>query len=229
VFRIVTYNIRAGLGLDGVRSIRRIGDVLASLNPDVVCLQEVDQHVLRSWLSNQPKFLSTRLGMQVMFQRNLRYGVGGFGNCILVKPLIMHCRCHSLPADGEPRGLVEVTAAPGGHEVTIFCTHLSTEKEVRVRQAKEVVKIVKAVHGPHVLCGDMNDVMGSETLSTLLDDPVLRDSSLEIRPTYTPLSTKDHRKIDFVLADLRFEVKDERVIDTNASDHLPVVVDLEAL
>jgi endonuclease/exonuclease/phosphatase family metal-dependent hydrolase len=168
--------------------------------------------------------------MQAVFQRNLKYGVGGFGNCILAKPSVIHRRFHPLPGDGEPRGLLEVTASPGGHEATIFCTHLSTEKDVRVRQARKVAEILRGVRTPHVLCGDMNDVMGSETLSALLEDAVLRDAALEAAPTYIPsLTTKDHRRIDFVLADLRFDVKNEQVIDTNASDHRPVVVDLESL
>lgn len=41
--RIVTYNIRGGLGLDGRRSIGRVAETLRALRPDVVCFQEVHQ------------------------------------------------------------------------------------------------------------------------------------------------------------------------------------------
>ena len=228
MFRVVTYNIRAGLGLDGVRSIRRIASVLAELNPDVACLQEVDQHVPRSWLANQPKYLSTRLGMQAVFQRNLVLGAGAFGNCVLVKQFAQHCRCHPLPGAGEPRGVQEVTATFDGHEATIFCTHLSTEHSVRIEQARKVQEIVHAVKGPKILCGDMNDMPGSQTLSELLDEAVLRDSALEMDAGDIPtFSLEGSKRIDFVLADLRFVVKSYQIVETDASDHRPVVVDLE--
>jgi endonuclease/exonuclease/phosphatase family metal-dependent hydrolase len=227
VFRVVTYNIRAGLGTDGVRSIRRIASVLADLNPDIVCLQEVDQHVPRSWLANQPKFLSTRLGMQAVFQRNVSFGAGGFGNCILARPVAEHCRCHRLPGGGEPRGMLEALARLDGQDVAIFCTHLSTEESVRLEQARKVREIVRGHEGPKILCGDMNDVLGSPTLAALLEEPVLRDAALEMDAAAIPtLPAPDPRRIDFVLADLRFDVQAYRVVDSDASDHRPVVVDL---
>lgn len=227
VFRVVSYNIRTGIGMDGVRSIQRVADVLARLSPDVVCLQEVDQRMPRSWLANQPKFLSTILGMRTVFQRNISHGIGGYGNCVLIKSGAIHCRCHPLPSDGEPRGCVEVRTVLCDREVVIFNTHLAVEATVRHRQAHAVYEITRAVHHPKVLCGDMNDGPGSSTLSALLDDPVLRDSALEVEAdaaaTYIPTATR----IDFILADLRFAVKSYEVVDTQASDHRPVVVDLE--
>lgn len=228
MFRVVSYNIRAGLGTDGVRSIRRIANVLLDLKPDVVCLQEVDQHVPRSWLANQPKYLSVRLGMQATFQRNLSFGAGGFGNCVLTKPPARHCRCHRLPGSGEPRGLLEVLCPLDGTDVAVFCTHLSTDEGVRLEQARHVREIVRAHVGPKILCGDMNDTLGSQTIAELLDEPTLRDCALEFDAGNIPtLAVPNPLRIDFVLADLRFAVKSYEVIESNASDHYPVVVDLE--
>lgn len=227
MFRVVCYNIRAGLGMDGRRSIRRIADVLAPLSPDIVCLQEVDQHVPRSWLANQPKFLSARLGMQAVFQRNVHFdGGGGFGNCILARPVAQHCRCHPLPGGGETRGLIEVTTMTDGQQVTVFCTHLGLDSEARFVQAKKVLEIVRSASGPKLLSGDMNDGPHSRTVATLLEDPVLRDVALEFdAPSTFPLGPE--RRIDFILADLRLTAKSYQVLDTAASDHLPIVVDLE--
>ena len=226
MFRVVSYNIRAGLGMDGRRSIRRVAEVLAPLSPDIVCLQEVDRGVPRSWLANQPKYLGTRLGMQAVFQRNVIFdGGGGFGNCILA-PVAQHCRCHPLPGDGEPRGLVEVSAMVNGQHVTVFCTHLGLDSETRFQQAKKVLEIVRSAPGPKLLCGDMNDGPHSRTVATLLEDPVLRDVALEFDAPAT-FPPGPERRIDFILADLRFRVESYQVIDTNASDHLPIVVDLE--
>lgn len=227
MFRVVTYNTRAGLGQDGVRSIRRIAETLIPLSADIVCLQEIDQRVVRSWLSNQPKFLSMQLNMQAVFQRNVKFGLGGFGNCILIKPRALHCRCHPLPGSGEQRGVIEAKAEFDGKELTVFCTHLSTNKQERIKQAKVVSDIVRSAEGPKILCGDMNDIRSSETLTSLLDEPVIRDSAMEFDADDAGTKSQDGRRIDFILASLDLDIKSYQVIDSTASDHYPVVADLE--
>lgn len=228
MIRVVTYNIRSGLGTDGIRSIRRIANVLVDLKPDVVCLQEVDQHVPRSWLANQPKFLGMRLGMQAVFQRNISFGVGGYGNCVLVKPRADHCRCHRLPGGGEPRGLLEVQTTVDGNDLLVFCTHLSTAREARELQAAETQKIASRSLGPKILCGDLNDTAGSDTLKSIMADPVLVDSAMSMKNQAPTHGTREAgRRIDFVLVDRRFGIKSYDIVATNASDHQPVVVDIE--
>lgn len=227
MFSVVTYNIRSGLGLDRIRSIRRVADVLAALSPHVVCLQEVDQRVRRSWLSNQPKFLSTRLGMHAVFQRNISSGAGGYGNCVLLRPHVTHCRCYKLPGDGEPRGVLEVTTSLDDREVVILCTHLSTDAEERVRQAQRVLEIASEIRRPKILCGDVNDEPGSRAMEILLSGPVLTDCASragEREATFD--SASPSRRIDYILADRRFSVLSCRTVASEASDHRPVVAEL---
>ncbi len=210
---MISYNIRTGLGVDGVCSIRRIAAVLAELGPDVACLQEVDQQVRRSWLSNQPKFLSARLGMQTLFQRNISLGQGGYGNCVLIRPRPTHCRYHGLPGRGEPRGILEVTTFLDKREVVILCTHLATDAEERIAQAKRVLEIASEIRRPKILCGDLNDQPGSETMEILLSDPVLIDCALDAgdgEPTFE--SVNPSKRIDYILADRRFSVLSCRTI-----------------
>ncbi len=226
MFRVISYNIRTGLGVDGVCSIRRIAAALAELGPDVACLQEVDQQVRRSWLSNQPKFLSARLGVQALFQRNISLGQGGYGNCILIRPRPIHCRYHGLPGGGEPRGILEVTTFLDKREVVILCTHLATDAEERVAQAERVLEIVSEIRRPKILCGDLNDEPESETMEILLSDPVLADCALGNEEA-TFDSANPSKRIDYILADRRFSVLSCRTIASRASDHLPLVAELE--
>ena len=193
--------------MDGVRSIRRIADVLKKLDPDIVCLQEVDQRLPRSWPCNQPKFLGGQLGMQAVFQRNIDLWFGGYGICILSKAPPSCCLRHRLPGGGEPRGLLEVTVPLAHGELAVFCTHLALKESVRTRQVRRVCEIVREAPGVKVLCGDMNDVSGSQTLSVLLQDPALRDAALEVGAGDTPtMHEPDHRRIDFILVDMRLQV-----------------------
>jgi endonuclease/exonuclease/phosphatase family metal-dependent hydrolase len=166
--------------------------------------------------------------MQAAFQRNISFGFGGYGNAILVRPVILHYRCHRLPGKGEPRGLLQVTANLNGENIVIFCTHLSTDRDTRIYQAKHVREIIKSVPGPKILCGDMNDVRGSQTIFELLDETVLRDVAVEAGADNIPtFSTGDPRRVDFIFADIRFVVKSYQVVESNDSDHKPVVADLE--
>lgn len=230
MFRLVTYNIRAALGLDGVRSISRVARVLEALNADVICLQEVDQCVPRSLSANQPEFLAVKLGMYFVFQGNLALGGGSYGNCVLTRQPPIYCKSHRLPGSGEPRGLLEVGTMVEGTEVVVMCTHLSTEKQERLMQAQKVAEISRGISGPKILCGDMNDIPGSATLAKVLEDPVLRDCALQMEQAQTPtLQTPTRRRIDYVFADLSFAVKSYQVVASEASDHCPVVVDLELI
>jgi endonuclease/exonuclease/phosphatase family metal-dependent hydrolase len=43
-FRIVTYNIHKGRGMDGRSRVERIARVLEGLNADIIALQEVLNH-----------------------------------------------------------------------------------------------------------------------------------------------------------------------------------------
>lgn len=226
--RLITYNIRAGLGTDNVRSIRRLGDALKDLSPDLVCLQEVDQRMPRSWPSDQPRFLADHLGMRAVFQRNINLFIGGYGNCILSKYPIADVRRYRLPGNGEPRGLLQVGVSLPEGIFTVFCTHLALEEQVRVKQAGKVSEIVRETNGIKVLCGDMNDVRGSRTIGALMGGNGLVDAGLEIGADETPTIHEPYRsRIDFVLIDPSLNITSYEVAQSDASDHFPVVVDFD--
>ena len=46
--RMMNYNVRNGIGLDGVTNYQRIADVINKAQPDVVALQELDSVTNRS-------------------------------------------------------------------------------------------------------------------------------------------------------------------------------------
>lgn len=95
--RIVTFNIAHGRGLNPIqgitsaeklrRNLRRIGDLIAKLDADVVALQEIDQH--SRWAGNfdQLDFLSQYAGLpfSVFGVHNRREGLLNlaYGNAIL--------------------------------------------------------------------------------------------------------------------------------------------------
>ena len=60
--RIVTYNVRRCLGLDGVCSPQRIAEVVASCHADVIALQEVDRHQPRTGGVDQARIVAELIG-----------------------------------------------------------------------------------------------------------------------------------------------------------------------
>src|SRR5690606_40425216 len=69
----MSYNIRHGLGCDGVLDLERIAAVIESVSPDVVGLNEVDVRFhRRSGWADQLGWLSRRLKMASCFGPTLR-------------------------------------------------------------------------------------------------------------------------------------------------------------
>jgi len=63
-FRLATFNIRHGVGADGVLDLERVAAVIEQASADVVCLQEVDRNWgARSGFQDQTAWLAGRLGV----------------------------------------------------------------------------------------------------------------------------------------------------------------------
>src|SRR5262245_61716400 len=79
--RVMTYNIHRGRGIDRRLDLGRIAAVIASFEPDIVALQEVDIGRLRSGRIDQAHELASRLAMDMVFAPNIvwstseRYGL----------------------------------------------------------------------------------------------------------------------------------------------------------
>ena len=95
--RLVTYNIHKGIGGSDRRyNLERIVDVLASLDADFFCLQEVTIDLPRTSRHDQSDLLAEKFRpMHATFQQNVHWQVGGYGNLILSRwPLREHHKFH---------------------------------------------------------------------------------------------------------------------------------------
>src|SRR5438874_49069 len=106
--RVISYNIRGGLGMDGRRDIRRIAGVLREAQAEVVGLQEVHRRLPQSGLADQPRSLARATGMRCLFGPALTFGPGKYGNAVLSALPARRRAVHRLPGKGEPRAALEV-------------------------------------------------------------------------------------------------------------------------
>src|SRR6185436_4143043 len=95
--RIMSYNIRHGEGMDGRVDLARIADVIRRASPDVVALQEVDRGVQRTGGVDEPAMLGELAGMQSIFEKNIPYQGGEYGNAVLTRLPILYHQNHLLP------------------------------------------------------------------------------------------------------------------------------------
>ena len=226
--RIVTYNIRGGLGMDDQRSTARVAATVRAHRPDVVCFQEVHQRLPWSHMIDQPRELKRLLGMPVTFHRVLRLGMSAYGVAVASPLPVMGKKEHLLPSVKEQRGALEVRLdTPGIGPVTIFCTHWGLGEDERARQAVALAEAVNAAPGPVVVCGDFNERADARGVQTLLSMTGLRDADASAdRPTF-PSGSAARARIDFVLHSADLAASEVSVDAASlASDHHLVRADL---
>ena len=211
--------------MDGRRSIARIGDVVNTLDADVVCYQEVHRRLPWSGWGDQVKHLGTATGMQIEFLPTIRLPWGGYGIAIGSRLPIISKSSLYMPSVRERRGLLTIDVDAGSRKLRVCCTHLGLSEDERVRQIDAVAEVVNKSQHDVILMGDFNERANGGGVRRLLDRCRLSDAGAASDvPTY-PSDTPTAR-IDFVFYSAGLNVKDFRVVETQASDHLPVVVEV---
>ncbi len=245
--RVATYNIHAGAGEDAVYDLDRTASAIRQLHADVVGLQEVDVHwSARSEWADTARELADRLGMRVFFapiysldpiaqgEPRREYGVA-----VLSRWRIVSAENHLLtrlstvvpnPTPAPAPGFPEVVIEKHGARVHVYTTHLDYRADPSVRQTQvdETLDILAEDAGEaRVLVGDLNATPDAPELAPLW--PVLTDSWSAAPADQTGLTypaITPTKRIDYVTASTEVRVVTSRVVETVASDHLPVVADL---
>lgn len=155
-----SYNIRRCIGRDGRQDSQRIIQVIRSMDPDVVALQEV------LWEGGEPlATLSESLGMACASGPALRIGGGEYGNVLLVRGKILREECHDLSVPArEPRVALEASVEVGGVPGRIIATHLGLTRKERRAQVARLEPVVNPDGGAGgareenlALMGDVNE------------------------------------------------------------------------
>lgn len=230
-FRVLTFNIHHGEGLDKKVDLKRIADLITRERADLVGLQEVDKGVQRTQGRDFPAELAGLTGMTCIFSNNYHFQGGDYGNAILTRFAVKSWtnRHYAMSRAGEQRGLLQVVVEVGGRDVSFLNTHVDfrgddSERLQNVRQLKEWLAAEPA--RPLLLCGDFNDTPGSRTCQTLAE--FLKDAWVEAGSGdgFSIPAEKPRKRIDYIwhsrtgLVPVRL-----RVLQSEASDHLPVLGD----
>jgi len=235
--RVATFNIHHGVGLDNVLDLERIAATVESTGAEVVGLQEVDVHFgARSDFVDQANWLADRLGMYVVFGANLNLdplSAGAprrqYGTAILSEHRIRESTNTLLPRPegGEQRGLLEAHIRVRGLPVTVYNTHLQHDSQVeRLAQIATIRDIIAGVDESVVVLGDLNATPGSPEIANLTEDLVDSWVTAGVGDGFTYDAATPHARIDYVMSSGDVVARTAAVVTADASDHLPVVVDL---
>ena len=233
IVRVLTFNIYHGETMKGDFDLDLIAEVIKSVNPDLVALQEVDFKTNRAKKLDLPIELGLRTGLTPLFGKAMPYSDGEYGEGILSRYSFSSTKNHLLKAgiDKEPRSALEVKVViQSGDTIRFIGTHLdhTEEGKDRVNQARQLNKLFTKNDIPTILVGDLNAKPESESMQVFYEE--WTKSFSENIPTWP--SDNANRKIDYVLfrPANRWRVIETKVIcDKVASDHCAVLSVLELI
>ena len=229
--RVATYNIHRCRGLDGRTNPARTADVIRSIEPDIVALQEVvgaGPHT-----AGHAEEIGALLGMGWVMAPVRQLRGCQFGNVVLSRfPINEHSQYDLSWKTCEPRGCQRVHVRIGDDTLHLYNVHLGTAFLERRHQAGRLSAIVhdKRIGNPKVVLGDFNEWMrglATQMLSERLQSVDLR-AHLRRRRTYPgvfPVLHLDHIYYEGQVEVTKVELPRTR-LSLMASDHLPLVAEL---
>lgn len=221
---VMTYNVHSCKDINKKNSLNRIAELIRQEKPAVVGLNEIESFSPRTWMVNQPKRLAMSRDMLYIYGPTLRLGpLGFFGNAVLSRYPISKTANFRLPGSREPRCCLKVELRISGGNVTVFGTHLGLNRQERAEQIAELADIVSKEKNPVILMGDFN--CGTDQMQLLYK--TLTDTGQLFGSGSTYPSSGPVDRIDYILVSPECKCKNVYLPVSDASDHLPVIAELE--
>lgn len=243
--RLLTYNVHKCIGgMDRRYVPERVRDTIGHYKPDVVLLQEVDHLAPRSNGDRQVDLLGDLLGMRhrTWFPNVAVRGGGEYGNAILSRFPLTETRNIDLTIPPKKRRSVlharyrvrldpPSAKRPRTRTVHVYNMHLGLAGFERKLQLKKFLDSHPFANldarTPVVVAGDLNDVYG--TLGPRMLAPAgFRGPKRRLAtfPAYAPVRALDGIYVRGAVE--LVQVQRARIqLARRASDHLPLIADLE--
>lgn len=219
VIRVASYNVRA---LKDDRAA--LCGTIRAVNPDVLLLQEVPRHPVSG---HRIAAFADEVGLTWFGGRRFRMSTTLMTSLRLD---VLEARHGRLPVHrfDEPRGYGMATVRLPGHRPLVAASlHLSLRGHDRLPEAKALLAAAGTPTLPMVIGGDLNEEPTGSTWRHLARQ--LHEVS-SAAPTYS--AQQPHKRIDAIFASAELPggtpdlgLSTERL--AAATDHLPVVVDLD--
>jgi endonuclease/exonuclease/phosphatase family metal-dependent hydrolase len=240
--RVLVLNMHAGKDAGGRPNLDGVSGLVKSTGADLVLLQEVDRGTNRSGQVDQVEVLQKNTKYDAAFSASLlHYDGGEYGIAILSRGAIGYRSTLPLRVtpvqtraggSDEPRVAQLVLAAVHGENWHVLNTHIDpADAQARAQEVRQIVEAVafqRAEHIPLVVGGDFNS-SPDDPLQRALQGAGLRDAWMECGQGdgFTYPADAPSKRIDYLFLTGDLHCSAARVIETQISDHRPVLVTLK--
>lgn len=210
-----------------------VAEIIKQAKPDIVFLQELDRNTTRSGKIDQLAQLSGKTNMPYTYYgKAIDYQGGESGVGILSRYSLSDPQTFRLPRVelGDTyvsyRILVRANITVNEKKITIAGTHLELTQENRDLQVPEINRILSSSNYPTILAGDFNATPDNNTMQSFFGYGFKKTCTTGCN---TITSNAPNREIDYIIyrPEVKFRIVSHDVIQTLASDHLPIVSVLE--
>jgi endonuclease/exonuclease/phosphatase family metal-dependent hydrolase len=243
---VMTYNIKYGRGMDNEVNLDRIAATIEKAGADIVALQEVDKQTSRVSGVDTPQYIAEKLGMYYAYGPNIPVHGGWYGNAVISRYPILSSRNHRLSwgIGYEIRSMLLTKIKVGDQYLNFASTHLThKDNKLRVKQVEDILNITRDLEGPIIIAGDFNahavtvpimlmarQYNDAHSLSKMVVDYDNLSYSELMNGNLTFPSEDPMSRIDYIFLSEELMLdrgkNSFRVIDSNGSDHLPVVANI---
>ena len=239
--RVMTYNVHSCIGMDGKLSPNRIAKVIAMYNPDVIALQELDANRPRTIKTDQAHLIARELEMEFHFHPAIKIEEEEYGDAILTRHPSTLVKTGMYPAVSkiqglEPRGALWIEISVNDKRIQIFNTHIGlriVERKIQINHLLgEEWLGNQDCNPPIIICGDFNTTPSSPLYRKIADnwqDVQIGNHNGCPQKTWFPhypIGRIDHIFVSSELRVLKTKVP-RTTLTKQASDHLPLIVDLK--
>lgn len=233
--KVLSYNVRSFIDDDGARCIDSVVSMIKSVNPDILCLQEMGfsdiADSLLAPLHTMPRSLSRTDLSPAIYSRYPIIRAGRVDSLkefvwadVVVKRgsqedtlRVFNSHLHSTAIRRDDSEYIERHAYledDSLSKVRSMIHRLAENNALRAAQADTLAQMVAASPYPAIVCGDFNDTPISYTYRTLARP--LRDAFRWVGRGYshTYRGFFDMLRIDYILAGDEFEPLSYEVIDS---------------
>lgn len=214
--RILSFNIRNTMGMDGQHDISRTVRVIQRQRPDVVAIQELDSATHRSGGRYRLGDLAAEVLMYPTYAPAIDFDGGKYGIGILSREKPLRHYQVPLPGREEKRTLLIVEF----RDYIMACAHLSLTPADQLASLPIIRAEAAKAKKPFFIAGDWNAEPDSETLAGIQEDfQLLSDTKQSSYPADEPEICIDYIAVYKPTADRIARLSASTDRDTAASDH----------
>jgi len=228
--RVMNYNLHNGFDMMGHLGLEALAQVIEAENPDVIGLQEINRGWVVNGSTDMLEWLSRRLDMPYIWQSTTGEL---WGNAILSRLPFNETDLQSLPPPDTllKRGFIWANVDVGnGQNLDIIDTHYHHKADgsnIRIAQSQAILDYW-AERPFTLIMGDLNTESGEPEIQMLQDQGFLDVlDETNVTPGYTNDALNPFRRIDYIFITPDLTPINAAVPPEPASDHLPVVTDIQ--